>query len=79
MSLPGSSLEKGPRLWAIARKVLAPERSYTQDHVKTKLETYLKVSPERAAEGFILMVSHGVILPTYSNPPQYYLGDTTPF
>jgi len=79
MSVPGSSLEKGPRLWAIAQKFLAPERSYTQDHVKTKLETYLKVSPVRAAEGFSLMVTHGVLVPTHSEPPRYYLGDTTPF
>jgi hypothetical protein len=79
MSVPGSSLEKGPRLWAIAQKFLAPERSYTHDHVKTKLETYLKVSPVRAAEGFSLMVTHGVLVPTHSEPPRYYLGDTTPF
>lgn len=79
MSLPGSPLETDTRLWAIARKVLAPERSYTQGHVKTKLETYLKVSPDRAEAGFCLMVKRGVLVPTYSEPPRYYLGDTTPF
>ena len=79
MSVPGSSLEKSSRLWEIARRVLAPERSYTETHIKTKLETYLNVSPERAENGFSLMVKHGVLVPIYGEPPRYYLGDTTPF
>ena len=79
MSSLGNSLEKEPRLWVIARKVLAPERAYTQEHVKTKLEIYLKVTPKRAENGFNLMVNQGVLKPTCGNPVRYYLGDTTPF
>jgi hypothetical protein len=79
MSFSGNSLDQESRLWLIARKVLAPERSYTQDHVKAKLETYLKVPPERAEKGFTLMVKQGVLVPTVGEPPKYYLGDTTPF
>lgn len=79
MSLTGNSFDKGPHLWEIARRLLAPERSYTEDHIKTKLETYLKVNPERAENGFSLMIKYGVLVPTYGEPPRYYLGDTTPF
>lgn len=71
--------EKERRLWQIAKRVLASERTYTEEHVKAKLEAYLKVSPERAEKGFNLMVTESVLVPTFGEPRKYCLGDTTPF
>lgn len=76
---PVSSPTDPARLWAIARKVLAPERTYAAEHVQAKLEIYLGITPERARQGFNLMLAHGVLSSTFGDPRKYFLSDSTPF
>lgn len=72
--------ENQRRLWQIARRVLSPERTYSKEHVLTKPETYLKVSPERAEKGFSFVLKEGVLTQTltFFAPRRYCLGDTSP-
>ncbi len=65
--------------WRIARRILAIERTYTANHIKSKLEFYFDFSAQNSQELFIRMVDNGVLLSTGGEPCEYYLSNSTPF
>jgi len=65
------------KLTAIAKKLIKPEESFTQEQIVARLQEQTQVSQERAERGFFLMVEAGVLEQTLTG--LYYLGGSTPF
>lgn len=66
------------RLWQLAAQVIQGEDMYTREEIIARIQQHTSVTPERATQGFIMMIEAQAIRPTL-NPSLFYLGTSTPF
>lgn len=66
------------RLWQLAAQIIEGNDMYTREEIIDRIQRHTSVTPERAAQGFIMMLEGHAVRPTL-NPSLFYLGISTPF
>lgn len=66
------------RLWQLAAQIIQGEDMYTREEIIDRIQRHTSVTPERATQGFIMMLEAQAIRLTL-NPSLFYLGTSTPF
>lgn len=74
---PMEKLPTGSRLKSIAQSTLKEETGYTKEEIVDRLQDGLKVSKDRAENGFKLLLESGEI--ETAGAELYYLKGSTPF